>query len=208
MHQFPCIFTSPCTSIRCPQSCTYKYPLDGSTFRLSNGNPLPSSLNTSEQADRCAALCCSLPDCDAWAVHKQYTASWAFHCVNSTHPQGSDCCLLKKKGWRMDENDPACISGGKSAAPQPPAPSPPPPPAPPVVNGGGPCKTDWDCSLGGLCTAGACVCDPQYTGAQCGVMHLRRAKVSRLVAIAWGVGRGEEEEDGRRGIGSCIRCGP
>lgn len=38
--------------------------------------------------------------------------------------------------------------------------------------GGGPCKKDWDCSLGGLCTNLKCDCDAWTTGPQCGLLNL------------------------------------
>jgi hypothetical protein len=43
-------------------------------------------------------------------------------------------------------------------------------------HGGGPCATELDCSLGGLCTAGKCVCDPWFTGSNCTLLNLQRAK--------------------------------
>jgi hypothetical protein len=38
-----------------------------------------------------------------------------------------------------------------------------------------PCKDDWDCSLAGSCTGGACVCDPWTTGTNCSVLNLAPA---------------------------------
>ena len=122
--------------------------------------------------------------CDSWAVREMYTARWATNCTNAGLPHGSDCCLLKRKGWRMEPARADCTSGGKSPAPPAPGPRPrpspppppPPPPSPPLPKGGGACATEWDCSLGGECTAGECVCDAQYTGPLCGVVALRRAK--------------------------------
>jgi hypothetical protein len=43
-------------------------------------------------------------------------------------------------------------------------------------HGGGPCQTDWNCSLGGECTAGKCVCDVWFTGSNCTYLNLQRAK--------------------------------
>eukprot|EP00040_Diaphanoeca_grandis_P001641 m.19049 g.19049 ORF g.19049 m.19049 type:complete len:456 (-) comp12323_c0_seq1:657-2024(-) len=41
--------------------------------------------------------------------------------------------------------------------------------------GGGGCATDWDCSLGGVCTGtnGRCVCDPWFTGLTCDLLNLQ-----------------------------------
>ena len=45
--------------------------------------------------------------------------------------------------------------------------------APPAVaSGGGACEDDWGCALGGLCTAGQCVCDHWTTGPQCNLLNL------------------------------------
>jgi hypothetical protein len=35
------------------------------------------------------------------------------------------------------------------------------------------CATDWDCSLGGECISGACVCDPWFTGVTCALLNLQ-----------------------------------
>jgi len=53
---------------------------------------------------------------------------------------------------------------------------------PTLPRGGGTCSTSFDCSLGGECIHGQCACDPQYTGAQCGVLRLRRAKLNNGMA--------------------------
>ena len=45
---------------------------------------------------------------------------------------------------------------------------------PGVPHGGGNCTDDWDCSLGGVCTAaGACECDPWFTGETCWALNLQ-----------------------------------
>ena len=46
----------------------------------------------------------------------------------------------------------------------------------PVPHGGAACSTDWDCALGGACTAGHCACDPWFTGRNCTLLNLARAK--------------------------------
>lgn len=33
------------------------------------------------------------------------------------------------------------------------------------------CATDLDCSLNGVCTSGACVCDAAWTGPNCNLLH-------------------------------------
>jgi hypothetical protein len=146
------------------------------------------NMTLDEQIAKCAQLCCANSQCDAWAVRESYAADWATNCVNSQFPKGSDCCLLKKQGWNMGGSLPGCTSGGRSAVP-----TPPPTPAPtPLPRGGGDCTKDWDCSFGGECQNKHCVCDPQYTGSQCGVMRLRKAKMNNGVgpnstaAHTWG----------------------
>jgi hypothetical protein len=37
----------------------------------------------------------------------------------------------------------------------------------PHPKGGAECKTDWDCTLGGGCEGGVCICDAAFTGANC-----------------------------------------
>ena len=46
--------------------------------------------------------------------------------------------------------------------------------APGYPNGGGPCETEWDCSLGGVCnsTSLTCVCDAWVTGSNCDLLNL------------------------------------
>ena len=55
-------------------------------------------------------------------------------------------------------------------------------PALSLPDGGGPCSSDLDCQLNGECTAGACVCDAAWTGANCSVLALLPAR--------WGTGYG------------------
>eukprot|EP01084_Bolivina_argentea_P045566 83884_1 len=45
-------------------------------------------------------------------------------------------------------------------------------------HGGAPCKTDWDCCLGGICdtTNNTCICDPWFTGANCTYLNLAHAE--------------------------------
>ena len=35
------------------------------------------------------------------------------------------------------------------------------------------CKSDFDCSLAGTCTAGACVCQPWTKGPDCAALNLK-----------------------------------
>ena len=45
---------------------------------------------------------------------------------------------------------------------------PPPDPLPP-------CASEWDCTLSGACVAGACVCDPPWTGPTCATLAFKPA---------------------------------
>lgn len=47
--------------------------------------------------------------------------------------------------------------------------------APGIPQGGGACATDWDCSLGGVCNAQKCQCDPWFTGSSCNFLNLAPA---------------------------------
>ena len=146
------------------------------------------NMTAAEQVSHCSAVCCAVPECDAWAVWENYGARWAKNCSRGGP---HDCCLLKKKGWSMGGSVTGCTSGGRTAGPpspppRPPGPHPKPgppppppgPPPPPLPHGGGSCTESFGCSLGGACTAGKCACDPQYTGATCAVLRLRKAKPS------------------------------
>jgi hypothetical protein len=44
---------------------------------------------------------------------------------------------------------------------------------PGIPQGGGPCETEDECSLGGLCTSGVCVCDAWFTGPSCALLNLQ-----------------------------------
>lgn len=41
-----------------------------------------------------------------------------------------------------------------------------------AAGGGGACTSDESCNLNGVCTASACVCDPQWDGPHCGTLAL------------------------------------
>ena len=47
---------------------------------------------------------------------------------------------------------------------------------PVVPHGGDACATEFDCALGGNCTAGRCACDPWFTGGNCTLLNLQRAR--------------------------------
>ena len=73
-----------------------------------------------------------------------------------------------------------------------------------LPRGGGSCSTDFDCSLGGLCKHQTCVCDAAYTGSQCGVLRLRRAKLNNgmansTAAHTWGGHALKDDETGKVG---------
>jgi hypothetical protein len=38
------------------------------------------------------------------------------------------------------------------------------------------CTSNLNCSLNGICTGGACVCDVPWTGPRCGVLQVAAAK--------------------------------
>lgn len=44
------------------------------------------------------------------------------------------------------------------------------------MTGGAACKTDSDCSLNGVCTSGACVCDAAWTNGNCSMLAMLPAK--------------------------------
>ena len=66
-------------------------------------------------------------------------------------------------------------------------------------HGGGSCVTAWDCSLGGICDNGHCVCDIWFTGTNCALLHLNRTNPNSGLQIpgyhSWG-GRGVSSVDG------------
>jgi hypothetical protein len=137
-------------------------------------------------ATLCAARCCdnAAHACAAWTF-----VSWDPYNLpggdNCTHK--GPCCYLKSaasKPYRC----PNCTSWSKRGPLPPLRPAPPPAPAPsgppaphplphPLPNGGGPCASVEDCTLGGVCQGGKCLCDPTWTGAQCAQLHLLPARV-------------------------------
>lgn len=46
---------------------------------------------------------------------------------------------------------------------------------PNFAHGGGNCASDWECSLGGMCVANSCACDPWWTGPTCSYLNLQPA---------------------------------
>eukprot|EP01047_Picozoa_sp_COSAG01_P026977 COSAG01_NODE_1760_length_9301_cov_8.687242_6_plen_326_part_00 len=135
----------------------------------------------------CCGLCQSTAGCGFWTFM----------------PSGSVCYMKTSDAGRRPSpaGHGTYTSGCKDmgCAPAPPAPpsppSPPPPPpfvpgGPPPPHGGGQCASEWDCSLGGLCSTGRCRCDPQYTGSHCAVLRLRRAKLDNGMQVngthTWG----------------------
>lgn len=62
--------------------------------------------------------------------------------------------------------------------------------APGVPQGGAKCSSDWECSLGGTCDAGACVCDPWFTGPVCNLLNLAPAEPNQGLQVpnyhSWG----------------------
>ena len=85
--------------------------------------------------------------------------------------------------------------------------------AAPVPHGGAACTTDWDCALGGLCNASRrCACDLWFTGPNCTMLNLARAKPDNGFSVpgfsTWGghAVRSRLEADGHtwRGFFSLI----
>ena len=66
--------------------------------------------------------------------------------------------------------------------------------------GGAPCRTDFDCTLGGGCEQGACVCDAAFTGANCtyfDMLPTPGAAYNQSNASSWGGRANFSPEDGR-----------
>lgn len=61
---------------------------------------------------------------------------------------------------------------------------------PDTPQGGANCTTDWECSLGGVCTTGACVCDVWFTGPACDLLNLAPAEPNQGLQVpgyhSWG----------------------
>ena len=134
-----------------PATCTA--PLKDTDF---SGHDLPGHVCAPRDNATSAAECCS--KCAAVAGCKVWTYM----------PGAKNCCLKTSAAGRRFERSyvSGCVEVGGScpvpiparpAPPAPPKPPTPPPPPPP------PCKSDEDCSLNGVCTAGACKCDPGWT---------------------------------------------
>eukprot|EP00928_Gymnodinium_smaydae_P080059 TRINITY_DN63862_c0_g1_i1.p1 TRINITY_DN63862_c0_g1~~TRINITY_DN63862_c0_g1_i1.p1 ORF type:complete len:484 (+),score=58.94 TRINITY_DN63862_c0_g1_i1:22-1473(+) len=71
-----------------------------------------------------------------------------------------------------------------------------------VRQGGGRCTNDYDCSLGGICSSGACICDDWFTGATCSDLNLAPVKdVRNALQVpgyhTWGGRCGRDEKSGK-----------
>lgn len=102
----------------------------------------------------CCSLCVNRTGCVAWTLQP------AAKC-NNAH----NCCYLKTSASSQRPFKGA-VSGTIGALP----PSPPPP-----RPSDGSCKDATDCSLGGVCVANKCKCDPAFTGPNCAALNLLAA---------------------------------
>ena len=85
---------------------------------------------------------------------------------------------------------------------------------PGVPQGGGKCRSEEDCSLGGLCNDGLCVCDAWFTGPTCALLNLQ-AQESRNAGTcgphydgyySWGGRTLRDPEDGRHHLFASFMC--
>ena len=65
-----------------------------------------------------------------------------------------------------------------------------------------PCKTEFDCSLGGVCSNGTCICDPTWKGETCASLNLLPAPTSKVWNYAdntysWGGTSVYDKADGK-----------
>jgi hypothetical protein len=103
-----------------------------------------------------SSKCDSLADCRSFTIHvndqqcSSTAGRWALFTL------GNESFSRRNDDW---------VAYAKPPAP-PPTPTPPPPPTPP-----GACASPVDCSLNGLCTAGACVCDAPWHGDACELLQ-------------------------------------
>lgn len=149
-------------------------PLTDTDF---NGHDTPGhscSAKASTAAD-CCAKCSAEKGCKVWTYM----------------PSASTCCFKESASGRRAmkgyvsgcvEVNGTCPVAIPAARPSPPAPPPPAPlvhsPPPP------PCTTDEDCSLNGICTSGACRCDPGWTtlpsdGPWCGFLDFLPSPITK-----------------------------
>ena len=141
-----------------------------------NGNDLPGKSCSAKAGS--AAACCE--QCGA----EKGCSVWTYIPGAST---GTCCFKVSATGRReMKGYISGCVehSNGTCLAPIPPANRPPPPPAPPPSPPPPPCTTDEDCSLNGVCTSGACHCDPGWTtlpfgGPWCGFLDFLPSPISK-----------------------------
>ena len=83
---------------------------------------------------------------------------------------------------------------------------------PGVAHGGGPCATEMDCSLGGICSASSqCVCDAWWTGPACDLLNLQPAESMTAQGLqvpsyySWG-GHPLQSDDGTYHLFASFMC--
>ncbi|CAK0821634.1 unnamed protein product, partial [Prorocentrum cordatum] len=85
-----------------------------------------------------------------------------------------------------------------------------------VPHGGAQCATAWDCALGGVCDSGQCKCDVWFTGGNCTLLNLARARRNNgfnMTGLGWSSWGGhavpDEQANGWVGLFSLMadKCG-
>ena len=134
-------------------TCATRHDVDFQGHDLQPVRAIPAT-----DGAECCRFCANRTGCVAWTLQP------ADGC-NSAH----NCCYLKSSAM-ASRRFKGAISG--TIGPLPPAP---PAPAPPRPSDGS-CHNAKDCSLGGLCVANKCKCDPAFTGPNCVALNLLPAK--------------------------------
>jgi hypothetical protein len=115
-------------------------------------------------APECAAACCNTTRCSAYTHTSHYP--WPVSSGSQNCTTGAPCCFLKSSVGKSEPLD-NCTSGVVSHGSLPPPPPPPP---------NGTCTSARECSYGGECVSGRCVCDATWTGPTCERLHLLPAR--------------------------------
>lgn len=142
--------TSSLTSAASVQNCTEnpvaKFPHNFSNWKCPGLKKPPHRLSSND-LEGCAAACCEQANCEIyqWCAADSLCAQlWGPGCFVGQFGADGPAGCVPDAGWQ---------SASRSVSP----PS---------------CHKDEECNLNGECRSGECICNPGWTGADCGQLNL------------------------------------